>query len=83
MPTPADLAVHWQQAMGWLFMVFSVCCTGIGVCSLLWLLAVIAYQLLRRLVLVAVLVEAAREARRQGRAPCLKAFQWLERRHGR
>lgn len=60
-----------------LFDLFSVAVTACGILAVIWLVFALAQAALTQVLSVAALLEAAHEARRQGRAPILRA--WLRR----
>lgn len=61
----------------WMFFAFRLTCGLAGLALALLVVAVLALCALERTLCVAAIVEAANEARKQGRAPILKA--WLRR----
>lgn len=62
----------WQAA----FSVFMSCWAFIGICCLILLFVVLLHRLLKRVLDVAVLIEAAAIARQQGKAPILRI--WIQ-----
>ena len=64
----------------WVFPVALLMATGITVLLLGWLMSTLARRALLATLEVAVIVEAAREAKRQDRAPILRAWTRLDRR---
>jgi hypothetical protein len=61
----------------WIFFAYRVTCGLAGLALAMLVVAVLTLWALERTLCVAALVEAANEARKQGRAPILKA--WLRR----
>ena len=64
-----------QAIDAWMLVGFRLLSGAAGLALMVWLVAALAMRATERVLAVAACVEAAREARRQGRAPILRA--WL------
>jgi hypothetical protein len=74
--------IFWYQAFQWLFPAFMWGATAWAIFGVWMGVLHLARMALLRTLEVAVIVEAAREAKRQDRAPILRAWTRLEKRWG-
>ncbi len=80
MEAPGMWSVWVGLMWGWVFPPFLAMATGGGIVALWWGLAALVRRALLATLEVATIVEAAREAKRQDRAPILRAWTRLEKR---